>query len=57
MEWCIVVGFWIIWPVICYNLAVGKNRNTGMAIFAGIVFGLFAVLYYATVSKIESDNV
>ena len=45
----LIVGCWILWPVLCYNLATRKHRSGGLAVVAGILFGLFAVLYYATV--------
>lgn len=47
----VVIGFWIAWPVMCYNLARRKGRSPGLAIVAGIAFGLFAVLYYLTVGE------
>jgi len=55
-TWCIVIGFWILWPILCYNLAAARNRDTGAAVIWGIIFGLFAVLYYATASKIEKKE-
>lgn len=61
MIWVIlialIIGFWILWATLCYNLAAEKNRNTGWAIFWGAAAGIFAVLYYATVSKIEKESV
>ena len=53
MEWGCIICFWALWPILCYNLAAGKNRDTGTAVIVGIIFGLFAVLYYATVLKVE----
>ncbi len=50
-----VIACWILWPILCYNMAVRKNRSGGLAIVAGLVFGLFAVLYYATVGTKEND--
>jgi len=51
MEIIIILGCWILWPILCYNIASGKGRNTSMAVVGGILFGLFAVLYYATLPK------
>jgi hypothetical protein len=53
MEILFIIACWILWPVLCVNLAKSKNKDTGMAILGGIFFGLFAVLYYATAPKEE----
>ena len=55
MEVILVLGCWILWPILCYNMARGKGRDGGLAVVAGIFFGLFAVLYYATVPKVEKS--
>lgn len=54
MVEALVVACWILWPVLCYNLATRKHRNGALAIIYGLVFGLFAVLYYLTVGDAES---
>jgi hypothetical protein len=42
----IVLAIKILFVVLCYNIAKKKGKNTGLAIFWGIIFGLFAVLVY-----------
>jgi hypothetical protein len=54
MVEALVVACWILWSVLCYNLATQKHRNGALAIIAGLVFGIFAVLYYATVGDAEA---
>lgn len=44
MEYIII---WILFGGICYFLAEKKNKNTGLAVIMGVIFGIFAVLYYA----------
>jgi hypothetical protein len=41
----------IVWSIVCYQLAKGKNRNTGAAAVTGFLFGIFAVIYYLCVGK------
>jgi hypothetical protein len=53
MEVIFVLACWIAWPIICANLAGSKGRDVGMAVLGGILFGLFAVIYYAAVPKLE----
>lgn len=53
MEYIFVLACWVLWPIMCYNLAKGKGRDTGLAIVGGLFFGLFSVLYYVTVPKVE----
>ena len=45
-----VIGCWITWPVMCHNLARTKNKDIDKAILGGIFLGIFAVLYYLTVT-------
>jgi RsiW-degrading membrane proteinase PrsW (M82 family) len=45
MEWYIL--FSIIFVIICYNLAKKKGKSTGWAIVGALLWGIFAVLYYA----------
>jgi hypothetical protein len=53
MEWIFIIGCWILWPILCYNIAKDKGRDTNLAILGGIVFGLFSVIYYVVISKVE----
>lgn len=42
-------AIWIVWlacAALCGFLATHKNRNVGRAVAAGVVFGIFAVIYY-----------
>jgi len=47
----LIIGYLLLWPVLCYSLARDKGRDTGLAVLSGLLFGVFAVLYYATVSR------
>jgi len=47
----LLVVVWILWPIICYHLAEEKGKHTGLAIFGGLVFGAFAVVYYLLCPK------
>jgi len=38
-------GYW------CYKIAESKGRDKWLAFFLGVMFGLFAVIGYALVSK------
>jgi len=53
MDTLLLISFagGIVWSIICYQLAKGKNRNTGAAAVTGFLFGLFAVIYYLCVGK------
>lgn len=53
LEALFVVLLWVVWPVVCYHLAKSKGRNTGLASVAGLLFGLFAVLYYLAVGPAQ----
>lgn len=33
--------------VICYLMAKSRGRNVGLAIVGGLLFGIFAIIYYA----------
>lgn len=50
---------WIIWILmsgLCALLAKDKNRSVGLAILCGLLFGVFAVIYYIAVGKKECDE-
>jgi hypothetical protein len=53
-AWIIVIN--IVWIVLCYNLARDKGKDTSMAIFAGLIFGIFAVIYYACSAKEDNSG-
>jgi cytochrome bd-type quinol oxidase subunit 1 len=36
----------IIWAVVCYYMARRRGRDVYYALSAGLVFGIFAILYY-----------
>jgi len=42
----VVVISAVFWGVICFLLARKKERKEGIAFFMGLIFGLFAFLYY-----------
>lgn len=37
---------WLLFGVVCYCLAEKKNKNTTWAVVGGVLFGIFAVIYY-----------
>lgn len=39
-------AMWIAFAVICYALAKKKGKDEFIALGMGIIFGLFALLYY-----------
>lgn len=43
MEYIIILA---LFGGICYYLADKKNKNKGTATVMGILFGIFAVIYY-----------
>lgn len=52
MDWMsliILVGC----AIACYCLAKDKNRNTTTAAICGLLFGVFAVIYYLCVGRKE----
>lgn len=51
MEILFIIACWIIWPILCSNLAKGKGHDSSSAACWGCFFGLFAVLYYLTVPE------
>lgn len=50
MSLIILVGC----AVACYCLAKDKNRNTTTAAICGLLFGIFAVIYYLCVGRKEA---
>jgi len=56
MEVIFIIGCWILWPVLCRNIAISKGKDPGMAIVGGILFGLFSVLYYLTVPAVDKAD-
>lgn len=39
-------GLWFLSILVCMVLASDKHKDVGLAFFAGLIFGWFAVLYY-----------
>ena len=52
MEYII---FWALFGGCCYAIAKNKNRNEWVALTCGILFGIFALIYYIVVDK-KVDN-
>lgn len=44
---------WVGCVIACYYLAKDKNRNTTTAAICGLLFGVFAVIYYLCVGRKE----
>jgi len=54
MDVVFILSFFIfafIWAYLCYSLAQKKDKNKGVAFFMGLIFGIFAVLYYGLCSE------
>lgn len=47
--------FWLLFGGCCYAIAKSKNRNEWVALTCGILFGIFALIYYIVVDK-KVDN-
>lgn len=45
-----------VWPAICYKLAKDKNLDTALAVVVGVIFGLFAVIYYACIAETATSK-
>lgn len=43
------VLFAVIWAVVCYRMAERRHRDPTLAVIAGLLFGIFAVVYYLIV--------
>ena len=46
---------WLCIVVLCALIAKDKNRNIGIAILCGVLFGIFALIYYCVVGKKEQQ--
>ena len=53
MEFILI---WLLFGAVCYLLAKNKNRNEWVAAIMGALFGVFALIYYAVVSKLPDDT-
>jgi len=49
--WILILISAIFWAIICYILAQKKDKDKGIAFVMGLIFGLFAVIYYAVCSE------
>ena len=38
--------FAVIWGFICLGMADKRHRNPGLGFIGGLLFGIFAVIYY-----------
>ncbi len=41
--------FTLVWAVVCYKMAENRHRDPALGVIAGLLFGIFAVAYYAIV--------
>ena len=48
--------FEIIFAVLCGTMAASKNRNVGIWVILGFLFGIFAFLILLFLRKIEGDE-
>ena len=56
MESLFIMFFiWIACAVVCYNLANAKGREAGVAAVCGFLFGVFAMIYYCFVPKLDKE--
>jgi hypothetical protein len=46
-----IIILWLIFGAICYLLAERKGRNKITGFLAGILFGVFALIYYLVVGE------
>lgn len=53
MDFIITLIIWAACSFACYKLAESKNRNAPLAACLGVLFGLFALIVYACLSKKE----
>lgn len=51
----LVFSFWIFCIVACYKIAENEGRNKYVALFAGLVFSLPAVIIYLFLGKKHYD--
>ena len=47
------VFIWLCFAVLCCVIAKEKNRNEIVAFICGLIFGIFALIYYCVVDKKE----
>lgn len=52
----LVYSFWIFCVVACYKIAENEGRNKYVALFAGLVFSLPAVIIYLFLGKKHYDD-
>lgn len=52
----LVYSFWIFCVVACYKTAENEGRNKYVALFAGLVFSLPAVIIYLFLGKKRYDD-
>lgn len=50
--WTIIIA--LAMGFFCYTLAKDKNRDTTIAFICGVLFGVFALIYYLIVGKKEN---
>ena len=50
--WFVLIIIWLFEALICYALAKEKNRDKWWGFLMGIVFGVFAIIYYCCCSKL-----
>jgi hypothetical protein len=53
----IVIVVWLLCGIGCLLLAQNKNKNAGLALVMGLLFGVFALIYYAVSSGEPSTTV
>jgi steroid 5-alpha reductase family enzyme len=48
-----ILIIWALFGVACYAIAKNKNRNEWVGALCGVLFGIFALVYYLIVDKKE----
>jgi len=49
MEAITTLGIWVALALICMYMAEKRGRDKTLGLIAGIIFGIFAVIYYLIV--------
>jgi len=37
----------IVWAIVCSNMAQKRHRDPSLGAIGGLIFGIFAIIYYA----------
>jgi hypothetical protein len=51
MDWFFTILLSILWGYICYGLAEQRGRDCILAFLLGMIFGVFAILWYIIIGE------